>query len=267
MLFEQKFDTKKITYVGCNNTSYNKSNQANYVIDTTIFFTNQPLLIGIILDSMTFLLFEIKNEFKLCQLAKIPSPGFELASFGFINDYAIMCFKENNILGILDLNDLNTINITQFMRKRNLNLKIIDELKHACLFLDSHSECLFLINANESSMHYLKLVIEINGKFTNGKIMKTFYEINSSLWQSRICAVSQNGLISIFDTCSDLSDPNLFSLLKIAQLKAHFDDITFVFIKGKNPSLFLLINLPFSVIQNLTNIPGTKNGVFRYINK
>ena len=75
-------------------------------------------------------------------------------------------------------------------------------------------------------------MIEINGRFTNGKIMKTFYEIESNVWTCRICAIAPNGAISIYDTFSNLNDPDKYSVLKISQFNAHHGDITFTFIKG-----------------------------------
>jgi len=189
---------------------------------------------------MEFLLLEIDNDIKTNVIARLPHPGHVLTSFRFIgnnrneflNDYAIMCFRDENILGVFDLNDLTTINITKFPRKIKSCFKVIDELKHVCLLYCSNRQFLYLINANESFNGYLKSMIEINGRFTNGKIMKTFYEIESNVWTCRICAIAPYGAISIYDTFSNLNDPDKYSVLKISQFNAHHGDITFTFIKG-----------------------------------
>jgi hypothetical protein len=235
--FGPKFN-EKIIYTSTNITSFNNKDQSNFVISLdSLAMSKNRKLIGIILESMNFLLFEINNDLQLEMIANIPNSGVnELNSIRFIgnngneflNDYAIMCFKEENVLAVLDLNDLTTINILKFKRKIRSNLKVIDEMKHVCLMQDTKTHSLYVINLNESFMDYLKSIIQIDGKFTNGKIMQTRYEIDSSKWTCRICTFSC-GIISIFDT---FSENNVYSVLKISQFNAHSDNISFAFVKG-----------------------------------
>ena len=236
--FGQNFN-EIIIYTSTNITSNNYSDQSNFVISLDLLASStERKLIGIIIESMEFLLFEISNDLQMKELGKIPNPGInELTSFRFIgnngneflNDYAIMCFKEENAIAILDLNDLTTINVTRFKRKVRSNFKVIDEMKHVCLMWDTSNHSLYLVNANESFIDYLKTMIVIDGEFTSGKIMKTFYEIESNIWKCRICTMSDSGIVCIYDT---FSNNNKYSVLKISQFNAHNGLITFAFIKG-----------------------------------
>ncbi len=236
---KHEFEANIIKYVSCNVTSPHRDHQTNFAVDMNKFSNNQLVLVGVVLNSMEFILYEIKNDFNLFEMIRIPPPGFDLTSFRFtgnenefLNDYLIMCYDHDNTLGILDLNDLCTFNLVTSKRKKNTCYKVIDELKNVCLMIGTVSQCLYLINASESFKNYLKVLIEISGTFTSGKIMKTSYEIESNAWSCRVCAMSRLGVITIYDTTANLVDQSQYSILKIAEFTAHNDVITFAFIKG-----------------------------------
>ena len=235
-----KFDDNLIKYLSCNTTPPQSDHLTNYVVDTRKFtnLNNPRILAAMVLESMEFLLYECENDTNLRELLRIPPPGHEITSLRFIgneseflNDYILMCFSDSS-LGILDLNDLCTFNVAKSRIKNATSYKVIDDSKNVCLLIGTNNQCLYVVNANESFSHYLSILIEINGKFSSGKIMKTSYEIETNFWSCRICAMSAKGNIFIYDVSADLVNQNQYNILKIAEFTAHSDAITFAYVKG-----------------------------------
>ena len=208
------------------------------------YFKEGKIVVGVLLRSMCFKLFEVckaGENLNLKNIFEIPSSGFKIESFRFCKtkddyridsaDYFSLAFSDGS-LAMVDITEKKPREITYFKPniKEKLKFKIVD-------FLSSFSFNLLLLLGSNKYVYLLRIstqnesvLIEIPGNFDNAYMLA----------ENKI-ACCKKGIIFIYLIVNSNTG---YICVNKNQINAHYDDITFGFVKDM---MFLTASLDSTI--------------------
>ena len=221
----ERFD-EKVEKIYCNTYK-------NYIIDVKKF-KNDDVLLSVLVNSMKLTLFKVsisndgKNIITLDKYLEIPSPGFDVISLIYFDDKGSL--YDFNSLGVIVTFSDGSLALVDLEKKRlkcfkpqiknneNIQFKLLEykSISQMIMVLLLGSNKSIYVFYYEENRKKIKL-IEIPGNFDNGYILK----------ENKIACCKKGILyyyqIQIFETN--------YSFININKINAHYDDITFSFVK------------------------------------
>ena len=198
----------------------------NY-INMLDYFKDGKILVGVLESSMNFKLFEVCQEegnIKLNKLIEIPSPGFKIESFRFCKSKDAYRFESASYFS-LSFSDgsLAIFSLTSEMIYFKPNVK--ERIKFKILeFAPSYAFNSILLLGSNKYVYLLRVddvkqskMIEIPGNFDNAYMLGE-YKV----------ACCKKGIIFIYLIIDSKTG---YSCVNKNQINAHYDDITFGFVK------------------------------------
>jgi hypothetical protein len=211
-------------------------------------------------NSASKLVFEEKesNEIKLEELKHIQPTGIPIRSISFLQDLnsynkaeLILIFLDDGSLLFINYSDIYKFEsdekLTMMLIKPKNNLensnqiyyKLVEYILEAILFLGSNHHLYVLFVADYGN----KKIIEINGNFDGGAILGV----------DKFAGFSKGNILLFkvlkIERKNEIGKTFVkYKVVQLSSIEAHYDYITFFFVKGKQTNILLIIEI--DLIEN-----------------
>lgn len=192
------------------------------VIETTLIY------MAVLLETNEIKLFFFSsvgtvNNINLNLMFNVPASGFDVISMDFSKDpmsvyehcpFELCATYTDGSLIRVCIRETDSVQIMKFKsnRLKNVSFKIIEMKTDRMLLLGSNGHLVFYQNEKKN--------FEIEGSFDDGAYLSS----------NRILSIKREDLAFHYIKPGNQDD---FDVFKLGEVEAHFDDITFFFIKGK----------------------------------
>lgn len=174
------------------------------------------------------------NALKIVKKKSVPSTGNEIVAFKYLRlnyrkfeYHSYVCSFDNGSLVFgQDLNDDEIVMIPNFVKSTAPKLIPTDNIQDIILFVDKTSGNLALVTQKRETKEECQLIVcEIPGSFDDAVFIS----------ETKIAAISLGTItFYLYSTVKNFSDESkmVIKLIRVAEIDAHYDDITFLFSKG-----------------------------------
>ena len=200
-------------------------------INDSVELDKGNILVYVLLESMELYVFSVNKadkDLSLVQRLVFPDPGLEIIHLNFLNrslnhhsQQIVLCMSDGSF-SIINLSDATKINY--FKPKNTIKkLKLLESKDKSFIFSDIYGNV--YVYDDE-----IGCLIRINGKFDDARITTMKFEMEGVGENVKTVIAFSKGVIEHY---AILPNHKSVNVLKINSINAHYDKISFAFVKGE----------------------------------